>query len=159
MQSSVLLSSLVGILLFVGSTVGDGSRSSPVQGETREILIAAVGAVRPQLDGTAAVEASRLCEASLADWDCPSEVSQALDRLRLTPTSREFAQACPSGEESCRLVGVRHLMIPGMPQLRGATAQVTIEVVSDTGGGGLRESAREVHLARRDGRWSVVRVD
>ena len=158
MQSSVLFSTLVGILLLVGATVGEQRLGVSAQGDTREILIAALDGVRPQIQGSAAVEASSLCEAALADWDCPSRVREALQRLRLTPTSRDFTWVCPTGE-GCRLVGVRHLLIPGMPQRRGAGAEVTIEIISDTGGGNLTESSRDVHLAQQDGRWGVVRVD
>ena len=158
MQSSVLFNALVGVLLFMGASVWEQRPDDLAQGGTREILVAALDAVRPQVQGSAAVEASRLCEASLADWDCPSGVSEALQRLRLTPTSRDFTQVCPAGE-GCRLVGVRHLLIPGMPQRRDAAAEVRIEIISDAGGGDLSESSRDVHLTQQDGRWSVIRVD
>lgn len=130
------------------------------QDEEAAVIVAAVTAVRPEAGGGAAgIDASRLCSAALARWRCPEPIERALARLDVTPTTREFTYVCPENGEGCHLVGVRHLLIPGVPQVRGGSAQVAIEIVSDRGDGSPTVRRFDVHLVRNQDAWSVVRVD
>ena len=132
--------------------------SAPAQGAPQEVVLAAVAALRPQLSGgLVALDVSSLCTAQLAQWDCPQPVREALARLRMVPTSRELTYVCPGGARSCRLVGVRHLVVPGTPRIRGASATVAVQLFTAAGpeGGAATAGARRLELTRRGGRWVV----
>lgn len=151
--AEIMLLSAVWVLSEAGGVSGQGG----ADGAT----LAALAAIRPSIGpGAVALDVSALCEAELADWRCPPEVSDALERLRLRAGSSEFTHVCPSGPGSCQLVGVRHFIIPTAPRVRGDSAQIDLTVISSgTGGDRLIEESSRVHLARRSGRWTVVRVD
>lgn len=130
----------------------------PPQSAETEVVLAAVSSVRRQLDGgLVALDVSRLCTARLARWNCSGQVREALARLRMVPTSRELTHVCPTGARSCRLVGVRHLVVPAAPRIRGGTAQISVLVISAASaeGGPVSERTRRLDLALTRGTWEV----
>lgn len=130
----------------------------PTQSVETEVVLAAVTEVRPQLDeGLVALDVSRLCTARLARWSCAEPVREALARLRMVPTSQELTRVCPAGARSCRLVGVRHLVVPAAPRVRGGSAQISVQVftAASAEGGTVTERTRRLELTRLRGAWVV----
>jgi hypothetical protein len=122
----------------------------------------AVTAVRPLVrGGPVALDVSSLCTANLGRWRCPGPVSEALGRLDLTPGSSTFLHICPEGPRSCRLVGVRHLMVLERTRIRGRNAEVRVRVLSapSAEGGRPRGTGYTVQLVRRGSGWRTVEVE
>jgi hypothetical protein len=151
------------LLLVAGALPALATQSMEVapQDESAAVVAAAVEAIRPRLgEGSVALDVSALCTARLAQWSCPSPVRQSLARLRMVPSSRELAHVCPSGADSCRLIGVRHLVVPGRPRIRGGSAQLSLEILSAAAADSPPMTQRHlVHLTRERGVWSAVRVE